>query len=89
MGLQERYNNDRLHLRKIAALAFIPPGNVSNVFERLYEVIRNTYGIAADAVLDYFENANIERFCRNAVRVVLLFSIDMRNMLHCTNQEMP
>ena len=37
--LQERYNNDpefALHLR-IAAFAFIPPGNVVNAFERLYE----------------------------------------------------
>ena len=37
VGLQERYNNDpkfALHLRMIAALAFFPPGNIVNVFER-------------------------------------------------------
>ena len=37
----------------ITALAFIPPGNTFNDFEELYEVILNTYGIAADTLL-YF-----------------------------------
>lgn len=37
VGLQEEYNNNpefALHLRMIATLAFIPPGNVINAFER-------------------------------------------------------
>ena len=92
VGLQERYNNDQefaLHLRMIAALAFIPPGNVVNAFERLYEVIRNTYGIAVDAVLDYFKETYIGRFRRNAACGVPLFSIEMWNILHRANQEMP
>ena len=76
------------HLRIIVALAFIPPGKVAIALERLYEVICNTYGIATDAVLDYFEITNIGTFCRNAARGVPLFSIDMWNMLHCTRQEM-
>ena len=57
MGLQEKYNNDpefALQLRMIATLAFIPPGNVINAFERFYEVIRNTCGIAADAAFYCF-----------------------------------
>ena len=64
MILQEPNNNDpdfALRLRMIAALAFIPPCNFGNAFERLYEVITNTYSIAADAVLNYFEDTNLGR----------------------------
>ena len=42
VGLQEQNNNDP----EFTALAFIFPGDVVNTFERLYEVILNTSGIA-------------------------------------------
>ena len=63
-------------------------GNVVNPFERLYEVIHITYGIVADAVLDYFEDTYIGRFRGSAARGAPLFSIEMWNMFHRTNQEM-
>ena len=92
MGLQEKYNNDpefALQLRMIATLAFIPLGTVINAFERFYEVIRNTCGIAADAAFYCFENTYIGRFRGNAAPDVLLFSTEMWNMFHRTNHEMP
>jgi len=91
-GLQEQYQADgefALHLRMIAALAFIPPDEVVNAFDRLCEVIRNTYQNDADRVLDYFEDTYIGRFRRNAPRAIPLFSIQKWNMFHRTHEEMP
>ena len=44
----------------IPALAFIPPNDVVNAFERLINLIRNQYGDAADRVLGYFEDTYIK-----------------------------
>ena len=52
----------------IPALAFIPPNDVVDGFERLTDLIRNQYGDATDGVLDYFEDTYIGRFKRNAAR---------------------
>ena len=68
IGLKGRYNNDQgfiLYMRMISALAFFPTDSAANVFERMCDVIRNTCSIAADEVLDYFQDTYIDRFCRN------------------------
>ena len=91
-GLQEQYKADpefSLHLRMVAAVAFAPPDDVIDVFERLCEVIRNTYQDDADRILDYFEDNYIGRFRRNAPRAVPLFPIQRWNMFHRTHQELP
>ena len=62
LGLQVQYNNDQwfaLHLRMIPALAFIPPNNIVDAFERLTDLIRNQCGDATDGVLDNFEDSYI------------------------------
>ena len=92
VGLQERYIADQefaTHLRMIPALAFLPPQHVIDVFERLSDHIRQTYGADADEVLDYFEDTYIGRFRRNDLRAVPTFAIEMWNMFHRTAQEMP
>ena len=43
----------------IPALAFIPPNDVVNAFERLINLIRNQYEDVADRVLGYFEDTYI------------------------------
>ena len=59
----------------IPALAFIPPNDVVDAFERLTDLIRNQYGDATDGALDYFEDTYIGRFKRNAARATTDFSI--------------
>ena len=91
-GLQERYKNDAefsLHLRMIAAVAFVPPNDTVAVFEELSDEIRNTYNADADQILDYIEDSYTGRYRRNAPRRPPLFSIEMWNMYHRTDQEMP
>ena len=68
-GLQERYVEDAefaLHMRMVAALAFVPPQDVIASFDLLRDQIRLTYGDDADRVLDYFEDNYIGRFRANA-----------------------
>ena len=58
-ALQAHYVNDdefSIHLRMIAALAFVPPFDVEDAFEELALEIRNRFNIEADDVLDYFED---------------------------------
>lgn len=91
-GLQQRYNNDAefsLHLRMIAAVAFVPPNDVIAMFEDITDEIRNTFNTDADAVLDYVEDTYIGRYRRNAPRRPPLFAIHMWNMYHRTHDEMP
>ena len=40
----------------MSAPAFVLPSNAFNVFEQLYEVIRNTYDIAAGIALYFLED---------------------------------
>ena len=92
VGLQDRYLNEpelSLHLRMVLALAFVPPVDVVESFERLHDLLREAYGDNLDEVLEYFENTYIGRFRRNAPRANPIFSIAMWNMFHRTHQEMP
>lgn len=92
IGMQQRYNEDfelALHMRMIPALAFVPPDQVIDVFERLSDEIRRIYEDEVDQLLDYFEDTYIGRFRRNALRAAPTFSIQMWNMFHRTQQEMP
>ena len=91
-GLQERYKGDAefaLQIRMIAALAFLPPADVVPAFENLCDDIRHNYGVQADEILLYFEDNYIGRFMRNAPRQNPLFAIDLWNMFHRTDQELP
>ena len=65
-GFQEPYKIDQgfaLYMRMTAA--FSSPNSVANVFERMSDIIRNNCGIAADEVLDHFEDMYFDWFCRN------------------------
>ena len=53
-------------------------------------MIRNQYGNGTDAVLDYFENNYVGRFCVYAARGIPTFKIDFCNafaMFHCTDDK--
>lgn len=91
-GLQAHYVADdefSIHLRMIAALAFVPPNDVADSFDELCAAIRNLYNIEADNVLDYFEDHYIGRFRRNAPRRPPTFAIELWNMFHRSDAELP
>ena len=72
----------------IAAVAFVPPNDVTDVFEELSEVIRNSCNADADGILDYIEDSYIGQYRRNAPRRrPPLFAIEMWNMFHRTHLE--
>ena len=70
-------------------LAFTPPNDAVDAFERLTDLIRNQYGDTTDGVLDYFEDTYIGRFTRNAARATKYFPIQMWNIFHLTYEELP
>ena len=62
-GLQVQYNNDAnfaLHMRMIAALAFVPPNDVIASFDLLVAEIRQNFNGVADDLLEYFEDTYSE-----------------------------
>ena len=67
-GLQIRYMADEefaLTIRMFAALAFVPPNDVIDLFDTLADYSRNGYGQDLDDMLDYFEDNYIGRFRHN------------------------
>ena len=91
-GLQERYINDpefALHLRKISALAIVPPNEVQNSLDQLAILIRNQYGNGTDGVSDCFGDNCVGRFCFNAPKGIPTFPIDFWNMFHRADDELP
>ena len=92
LGMQDRYNDEQefaLHLRMISAVAFLPPNDVINGFDDLCVEIRNLYNGDVDDLLEYFEDTYIGRFRRNAPRRPPMFSIDLWNMFHRSDDELP
>lgn len=92
LGLQMRYNEEpefALHLRMLSALAFVPPQNVEDGFDALTDFIRNIYNNEIDDLLEYFEDTYIGRYRRNAPRREPLFNINLWNMYHRTDDELP
>ena len=91
IGLQERYNNDAefaLHLRMIAAaVAFVPPNDVVDVFEELSDVIRNTIVIVTMEI--HITQMLMEYWITLKIRT----SVDIDDMPHVdlqrTHLEMP
>ena len=73
----------------ISALAFLPPGDVIDGFEELSDTIRELYNDTVDDLLQYFENTYIGKFRRNAPRRPPLFPIDLWDMFHRTDNELP
>ena len=73
----------------LAALAFIPPNTVIEAFEELIDVIRLQFLGEADQFIDYFDDTYIGRFRRNAPRRQPMFSIELWNMFHRTQDELP
>ena len=93
-GLLQRYNDDQdqefaLNLRMSCATAFPPPAQVIEGFENLADNLRNLYGDEVDELLEYFEDNYAGRFRRNAPRRPPLFALDLWNMFHRTDDELP
>ena len=78
-----------LCLRMLSALAFLPPQNVIPGFEELCDYVRANYQDDVDEHFEYFEDTYIGRYRRNAPRRQPLFAIDMWNMYHRTDEELP
>ena len=91
-GLQEQYVADpqfALHLRMIAAVAFVSPQDVENAYIQVSTLIRKRYPGHADEVLDYFEDTYIGRYRQNAPRRAPLFAVELWNMFNRTDDELP
>ena len=69
----------------LVALAFLPGGHVIEGFEELVDTIRILY----DDLLQYFEDAYIGRYRRNAPRCSPLFANNLWNMFNRTDNELP
>ena len=90
--LQDRYNEDpefALHLRMLAVLAFVPKNNVIQYFNQLCDRTQQVYADDCEEMLDYFENHYIGCFRKNTPRRPPLFSLDIWNVFHWTQHELP
>ncbi|KAF5281724.1 hypothetical protein FQR65_LT14564 [Abscondita terminalis] len=88
-GLQRRYEMEpefALTMRMLPALAFVPAGNVINVFEQLCE--ENVIPPEAQGVLDYFEDTWIGRPLRRQRRPPR-FPYNMWNCFDGVNEDLP
>lgn len=92
-GLQSRYINDSkfaLHVRQLAALAFVPEEDVLRSFE---ELIQSEYFIEnyddLQEVIDYFEDTWIGRLQNNLTRRHPLFPIKIWNCHSASKQGLP
>ena len=84
-GLQVQYKNDAnfaIHMRMIAALAFVPPNDIIASFDLLVVEIRQNFNGVADDLLEYFEDTYTGRFRRNLPRHAAMFGIELWNMFH-------
>ena len=84
-GMQVAYTTDpefSVHLRMIAALAFVHVGFVVNAFEELSDEIRRVFNADADYILDYVEDTYIGRPRRQGVRRNPIFMLNVCNMFH-------
>ena len=71
-----------------AALAFVSPNHVIQLFDDLAQLIRNVFGQDVDDILYYFEDSYIGRFLHNAPRRELLFLIEFWNMFNRIDEEL-
>ena len=87
-GLQERYSTDldfALEVRKLAALAFVPPGDVVDYFE----LLQDSFPVEAEPVIDYFEVNYIGLYQRNGRRKAAQFPIPLWNVHDATLDQEP
>ena len=66
----------------LCAIAFLPPANVIQGFEELFDEIRNIYNDEVDELPNYFEDNLIGRFRRNVPHRPPLFALDLWNMFN-------
>lgn len=74
-GMQQPYNMDLEFantLRMIAALTFVPPGDVVACFEKLTDHMRNVYKNESDYLLNYFEDIYIGPKCSMTLTIISL-----------------
>ena len=85
LGHQNDYQTDPLfahNIHKIAALAFVTPSSVLDVFESLCDDLGERY----DNILDYFQDTYIGKLRANRVRRKPLFDINFWSMHSRTTQ---
>ena len=92
-GCAALYENDAnfsLLMRMIAAVAFVPVDDVPEAFYDIEREIRDTYDInGVDVILDYFEDNYIGRQRRGRPRDIAMFPIEIWNMHHRTQDDLP
>ena len=74
-GMQQPNNVDLEFantLRMIAALTFVPPGDVAACFEKLTDHMRNVYKNESDYLLNYFEDIYIGPKCSMTLTIISL-----------------
>ena len=76
-------------LRMLTALAFLPPQDVVRGFVTVCIEIRTNFGNVAEELLAYFEDTYVGRFRLNAPRSNPMLSIELWNMFHRTDAELP
>ena len=65
-----------LTIRMLAALEFVPPNDVIDLFDTFADYSRDVYGQDLEDMLDYFEDNYISRFRHNAPRKRPTFNIE-------------
>lgn len=91
-GLQQRYQDDEdfsLHARMIMALAFVPPADLDNAFDDLFNELRANFNNDLDVIMNYLEDTYIGRVRRNGLRDAPLFPVEMWNMYNRTRNHLP
>ena len=79
-----------LQLRMLTALAFLLPQDVARGFVAVCNEIRTNFGNVANKLQAYFQNTYVGRFFRlNAPRNNPMFLIELWNMFHRTDAELP
>ena len=73
----------------LCAIAFLPPGDVTQGFEELVNEIGNSYNDAVAELLDYLEDNFMGRYRRNAPCRPPLVALDLWKMFNKTDDELP
>ena len=88
LGLQNRYKDDgnfAHKVRMLAALAFVPLPDVIDAFES----VADEFPLAAQEVIDYFEDRYIRRLRPGGHRRAPLFDLALWNMYDQTIGDLP
>jgi hypothetical protein len=82
-GLSVHYRNDEDFakvMRMLPALAYLPPADVEQAFEVIFDPASRFYDVRGQEIFDYFEDTYIGRPRRRGPRHAPMFQLDMWNV---------